>query len=274
MMRRLSPAIWPAICPVICCAAICVVGFSSAAAAQATPSTDRSESASRQVPARPGKAVEAQVSEASRKRSAREAQRARAQLRSAFPRTDVLLQYLAKRDQRALDAVLAHGRKIARRQASSAMALAREHHPELARLIAKLRGRAPRAHDAAIRDLVASMQRIERAKKRGEKDHQLALRVWSLESKARLLAARMSVARPRPGASPDLSRELAAILTQAEKAKRQQLRLEMARHERVIRRLRRRLEQDADKSIQSQLRRIQRDARKRTKSQKSDRRRK
>lgn len=223
-----------------------------------------------ETPPKPVSAAKAQRSKqrrAQRKEAQkREERRARTHISAAYPRSAALLDYLAERDRRTFEDVLGHSRKIARRQAKAALAMARKHHPEIARLIVRLRGKSPAAYDAAIRNLVADMARIERAEARGPKEHELALTEWKLRSQARLVAARMAMRN-----DPRLSAQLDKILTQGESAKRRQLQMEIKRHERHIERLRRRLAQDPAKSVQSQVKKIQRQARNRKKSERSRR---
>lgn len=193
----------------------------------------------------------------------REQRLAKNHITSAFPRTRSLLGYLEQRDRKAFDTLLDHSQKITRRLENEALQMARQHHPELSRLLLRLRNSHPRTYQTAIRELVGDHQRIQRSKSRGKADHDLALTEWRLRSQARLIAAQMTVKN-----APELTRQLSAVLTQEAAAKRRQMQLEIQRYQRQIERLEERLKQDPAKSVRSQLKRIQRQAQTRTKTDK------
>lgn len=210
----------------------------------------------------PGKRTQPKTGQASSLR-AREERRAKNHISVAFPRTRSLLGYLERRDRQLLDTVLGHSQKITRRLESEALSMARQHHPELARLVNRLRRKYPRAYQTAIRDLVSDHQRIQRAKTRGEDYHDIALTEWKLRSQARLIAAQMTQQN-----LPALSKQLEAVLTQEEAAKRRQIQLEIRRYQQQIKRLQSRLKQDPEKSVRKQLNRFQRQAQARAKTDK------
>jgi hypothetical protein len=72
----------------------------------------------------------------------------------------------------------------------SAVEFARTHHPELADLLERLRRANPRAYRAAILDLTKDRQRLERLKERAPERYEFELRLWTMDSQIRLLAAR------------------------------------------------------------------------------------
>lgn len=90
---------------------------------------------------------------------------------------------------------------------SDALAFAREHHPELAMLIEKLRTDNRREYDRAMRQLSQAQQRLVRLKKQSPPQYELALAAWKLDSRAQLLAARMTMSK-----DPALEAELKQIL--------------------------------------------------------------
>lgn len=180
---------------------------------------------------------------------AQERRRAGQHVASAFPRTRNLLVYLEKNDARAFEAILNHSEKITKRREKAALRLAREHHPELLRLIVTLQRRFPRAYHSAVRDLVADNARLLRAKQIGDKEYDAALTEWMLRSKVRLVAAQMTV-RNRP----QFQKQLESLLIQGEKAKRRQVQLQIQRYRDQIKRLQRRLDQDPARNVDRQLR--------------------
>src|ERR1700722_6834693 len=71
---------------------------------------------------------------------------------------------------------------------AEALAFAREHHPELATLIEKLRKDNRRQFDQALRQLTADRDRLVRLKKTSPPQYDFALAAWKLDSRAHLLA--------------------------------------------------------------------------------------
>jgi hypothetical protein len=91
---------------------------------------------------------------------------------------------------------------------AAAIAFAREHHPELAALIDKLHHDNRRDYDRAIREVSAACERLTRLKKQSADQYELSLAAWKLDSRAQLLAARMTVS-PTPGLEAELKQVLA-----------------------------------------------------------------
>jgi len=180
---------------------------------------------------------------------AQERRRAGQHVASAFPRTRNLLVYLEKNDARSFEAILNHSEKITKRREKAALRLAREHHPELLRLIVTLQRRFPRAYHSAVRELVADNARLMRAKQISDKEYDAALTEWMLRSKVRLVAAQMTV-----HSRPQFQKQLESLLIQGEKAKRRQVQLQIQRHRDQIKRLQRRLDQDPARNVDRQLR--------------------
>ncbi|MCA9017524.1 MAG: hypothetical protein KDA77_19530, partial [Planctomycetaceae bacterium] len=90
-----------------------------------------------------------------------------------------------------------------------AIDFAKSHHPELAELIQRLKKHKPREYKRAIRDLDTTLAKLERFKKRDTERYRLTLERWEIDSRIRLLAARVSVM----GSSEDES-ELKSLIKQ------------------------------------------------------------
>jgi hypothetical protein len=90
---------------------------------------------------------------------------------------------------------------------AEALAFAREHHPELATLIEKLRKDNRRQFDRALRELAQDRDRLVQLKQRMPAQYDLALAAWKLDSRAHLLAARMTMSQ-----DPALEAELKQVL--------------------------------------------------------------
>jgi hypothetical protein len=98
---------------------------------------------------------------------------------------------------------------LAAEREAGAMAFAQEHHPELAALIDKLRHDNRREYERALRELSQARERLMRLKKQSAEQYGLALAAWKLDSRAQLLAARMTVSL-----TPGLKAELRQLLSE------------------------------------------------------------
>jgi hypothetical protein len=107
---------------------------------------------------------------------------------------------------------------------SEALAFAREHHPELATLIEKLRKDNRRQFDQALRQLSQDRDRLVRLKKQSPPQYDLALAAWKLDSRAHLLAARMTLSQ-----DPALEAELKQVLRDRVDVRLKQLKFERDR---------------------------------------------
>jgi hypothetical protein len=108
----------------------------------------------------------------------------------------------------------------------AALDFAREHHPELSDLVQKLRTENRRAYDKAIRDLTVARDRLNRLKKVAPQQYVLALAAWKLDSRANLLAARMTMSQ-----DPVLESDLKAVLRERVDVRLQELHAEQSRLE-------------------------------------------
>ncbi len=123
----------------------------------------------------------------------------------------------SNKEQKSNNAINAKREKLA-------MEFARTHHPELADLIQRLKKRKPREYKRAIRDLDTTLNKLSRFKNRDSDRYRLTLERWEVDSRIRLMAARVSVM----GSSDDQS-ELKTLLKQ-----RMDLQLELLKHEKAM----------------------------------------
>ena len=85
-------------------------------------------------------------------------------------------------------------RRLNKREAKQSLAFARTHHPELAKLISRLKNAGNRpAYDKAVLELFRTAERLERAKVANPKRYELMLELWKLESQARLMVAQQAM---------------------------------------------------------------------------------
>jgi hypothetical protein len=78
-------------------------------------------------------------------------------------------------------------------RAIAALAFVREHHPEVADLLDRLKTNRPAQYRKAVRELSHTIQRLAQWKERDPQRHGLELRLWKLQSKAQLLSARATM---------------------------------------------------------------------------------
>ncbi len=158
-----------------------------------------------------------------------------------------------KKERKAPNGIDAEREKLA-------IEFAKLHHPELAKLIQRLKEHKPREYKRAIRDLDTTLTKLDRFKSRDSERYRLTLERWEVDSRIRLLAARVSVM----GSSDDQS-ELKSLLT-----KRVDLQLELLRHdqkmaEKRIEKIRnsiRDIEQNRESLVDGDLTKIKRSSKK------------
>ncbi|HET6328617.1 MAG TPA: hypothetical protein VFG04_28295 [Planctomycetaceae bacterium] len=113
---------------------------------------------------------------------------------------------------------------LSKEREAAAIAFAREHHPELSALIDKLRHDNRRDYDRALRELSQASERLMRLKKQAPDQYELALAAWKLDSRAQLLAARMTLSL-----TPGLEAELKQVLTERADVRLKEYKAEYAR---------------------------------------------
>ncbi|MBD3673533.1 MAG: hypothetical protein HUJ26_08400 [Planctomycetaceae bacterium] len=117
-------------------------------------------------------------------------------------------------------------------QEAAAIKFARTHHKELAELLNKLDEDMTSEYEKAIRQIHLVRERLERIKKRSPEDYKLQLSVWKVDSRVKLLAARMTIS-----SDEKLVSEMERLLQQKIKLKEQLLVLERERAQARIQRI-------------------------------------
>jgi hypothetical protein len=107
---------------------------------------------------------------------------------------------------------------------AAALTFARRNHPELADLLAQLKTTNHNEYERAIRELFQTSETLADTKVRDPQRYDVDLRGWIVQSRIRLLAARISMAR-----SPALESELKAALNEQLDVRIQHLTLERDR---------------------------------------------
>jgi hypothetical protein len=119
--------------------------------------------------------------------------------------------------QKAGEVALTPGREAA------ALTFARLHHPELADLLDHLKDANRKEYQRALRELFQASERLARLGERSPERYELSLAAWKIDSRIRLLAARMTMTD-----DPALEDELKAALEE-----RLEIRLAQHRDERA-----------------------------------------
>jgi hypothetical protein len=86
---------------------------------------------------------------------------------------------------------------------------AQKHHPELAELLARLKASYPEQYTKALRELDKTRTRLDKARETDADRYAILLREWQLDSRVRLLAARLTMST-----SEELETELRQALTE------------------------------------------------------------
>lgn len=113
---------------------------------------------------------------------------------------------------------------LTKEREGAALAFAREHHEELAELLAKLKDSSPRDYQAAIHDLSRASDRIGRLKEKQQRLYDYELQSWKVDSRIRLLQARLSMSGDK-----QLEDQLRTLLTE-----RAEMRLKRLKSEREL----------------------------------------
>ena len=90
----------------------------------------------------------------------------------------------------------------------AAFVLVREFHPDLVELLKRLKTTKPKEYQQAVRELYRDSQRLEVSRERDPERFRLELRAWQLDSRIRLLTAKLSL-EDRPELQEDLRTALA-----------------------------------------------------------------
>ena len=107
---------------------------------------------------------------------------------------------------------------------AAATAFAREHHPELADLLAGLKGRDQHRYGAAVNELFQASERLARVQTRSPDRYEMELDLWKLNSRIRLLTAQSVSGMPE-----ERRAELKNLLLARQELKARQLQAERAR---------------------------------------------
>lgn len=155
---------------------------------------------------------------------------------------------------------------------AAALAFAKQNHSELVPLLKKLKTRNRRAYRQAIRQLFLDSERLARLQDTNSKRYELALKTWKLDSRIRLLAARVLLVK---NPDPRLEEQLKKALGERVDVRMRQLEMERGRLEKRLQKLNTEIIKlhDRDAAVEQQLKRVKRSLGIRSRKSKGKRRR-
>ncbi|GIW93830.1 MAG: hypothetical protein KatS3mg110_1871 [Pirellulaceae bacterium] len=135
----------------------------------------------------------------------------------------------------------------------------RANHPELDLLLAYLKEHQPQEYKRAIRDLYRNVSRIESWRDRDPERYQLELRLWQLESKSQLVAARLTMLdeQQRQDELRELLRQQMALRIELLQRERERVAERLAKLDQQISELQANQEQLVARQLQTLLRAMQ-----------------
>ncbi len=154
--------------------------------------------------------------------------------------------------------------RISSKREAAAIEFAQQHHLELAHLLGRLKDSHPDQYAKALRELDRTRERLDKQKEKDAARYAILLREWQLDSRVRLLAARMTM-----GASAELETELRTVLTERHDVRLQLLTYDRERTKNLVQKMDEQIAehvQSRDGSIDREVDRIKRNAVTRKKS--------
>lgn len=112
----------------------------------------------------------------------------------------------------------------AEQQETAALALVRIHHPELSELLEQLKADNPKQYRQAVSELFRASQRLAQAKEKDPQRYELELKAWRIDSRVRLLAAKLTMET-----RPELEEKLKASLLELQDVRIELLSLDRER---------------------------------------------
>ena len=107
---------------------------------------------------------------------------------------------------------------------AAGMTFAQLHHPELAKLLARLKKKQAKQYEQAMRQLFQTSERLARTRERAPERYELELEAWKLDSRIRLIAARMTM-----NSDAEMDDELKALVKARAEIRLRQLKAERNR---------------------------------------------
>lgn len=138
-----------------------------------------------------------------------------------------------------------------------ALAFAREHHADLANLLGRLKKADPQAYEKALREVSQHTERLSKLRETDAERYESSLRVWTLDSRIRLLAARSTMSN-----DPGTAGELRELLRERQNVRLELFQLERDRLQARLNRIEGQIQQlqsDPELAVENDFARIQRE---------------
>ncbi len=112
------------------------------------------------------------------------------------------------------DANKVEAEPVSPQREEAAISFAQQQHPELAQLLNRLKSSHPEQYEKALRELDRTRDRLEKQQDKDADRYAILLREWQLDSRVRLLAARITM-----NSSAELEAELRSTLAERHDAR-------------------------------------------------------
>lgn len=140
---------------------------------------------------------------------------------------------------------------------AKALAFAREHHADLANLLGRLKKADPQAYEKALREVSQHTERLSKLRETDAERYEVSLRVWTLDSRIRLLVARSTMSN-----DPGTEGELRELLRERQNVRLALFQLERDRLQARLNRIEGQIQQlqsDPERAVENDFARIQRE---------------
>ena len=142
---------------------------------------------------------------------------------------------------------------------AAALSFVRRHHPELGELLAQLKSGNRNEYRRAINELFVASERLAASQERDPVRYEFDLRIWKIDSRIRLLAARLSMNESDvlQGELKELLLEKLDVQLEQQLLERERVAARLAKVDATIDRLRNQREAEAQKSLARLMQDIQ-----------------
>jgi hypothetical protein len=142
---------------------------------------------------------------------------------------------------------------------AAALSFVKQHHPELEDLLKQLKSGNRPEYRRAINELFVASERLAASKERDPVRYELDLRAWKIESRIRLLAARMAMADDEllQAELKELLLEKIGVQLEQQLLERERVTARLERLDATIARLRNQREEEAQKALAKVLQEVQ-----------------
>ena len=176
-------------------------------------------------------------------------------LERTFPRTRDLFEHLAEHEPDLLDELDARTRAANSASRAEILSFVEQHHAELGALLRELCAEDAAECDAALLDVASEVRRLHRLRlTRSEERYAAALEAWEIDSRLRLLTARMTLV----GEDEALMDEVRQLVEREIALRRAEAEFQLERHRTSAAEIEEQLATPVEDQVQRRMRKIQR----------------